>query len=84
MVSTRPGFEGSARSETTFVYQVFGGKLRSQVVCKTCGRKSDTFDSFMDLSLDVARAKSVEQALKNYVAMEVLDGSNKYKCEGSG
>lgn len=63
---------------------MFGGRLRSQVVCKTCGRKSDTFDSFMDLSLDVARAKSVQSALKNYVAVEVLDGSNKYKCEGSG
>lgn len=76
--------EGSARAESTFVYQVFGGRLRSQVVCKTCGRKSDTFDSFMDLSLDVARAKSVSHALKNYVAVEVLDGSNKYKCQGSG
>eukprot|EP00227_Mantoniella_beaufortii_P020801 CAMPEP_0197600748 /NCGR_PEP_ID=MMETSP1326-20131121/33910_1 /TAXON_ID=1155430 /ORGANISM="Genus nov. species nov., Strain RCC2288" /LENGTH=425 /DNA_ID=CAMNT_0043167883 /DNA_START=185 /DNA_END=1459 /DNA_ORIENTATION=- len=76
--------EGSARSETTFVYQVFGGRLRSQVVCKSCGRKSDTFDSFMDLSLDVAMSRSIENALKSYVAVEVLDGNNKYKCEGDG
>ena len=43
--------------------------------------QSDAFDSFMDLSLDVAKAKSVEAALKRYVAVEVLDGSNQYKCE---
>ena len=76
--------KNSPRAETTFVFQVFGGRLRSQVTCKTCGRKSDTFDSFMDLSLDVAKAKSVEAALKRYVAVEVLDGSNKYKCEMGG
>ena len=76
--------KNSPRAETTFVFQVFGGRLRSQVTCKTCGRKSDTFDSFMDLSLDVAKAKSVESALKRYVAVEVLDGSNKYKCEMGG
>ena len=33
--------EGSPRSETTFVWQVFGGRLRSRVSCKTCGRTSD-------------------------------------------
>ena len=76
--------KNSPRAETTFVFQVFGGRLRSQVTCKTCGRKSDTFDSFMDLSLDIARAKSVEAALRRYVAVEVLDGSNKYKCEMGG
>ena len=76
--------EGSPRSETTFVWQVFGGRLRSRVSCKTCGRTSDTFDSFMDLSLDVARSKSVTHALRSYVATEVLDGANKYKCEMGG
>ena len=30
--------EGSARSETSFVWQVFGGRLRSRVACKTCGK----------------------------------------------
>ncbi|EEH54020.1 uncharacterized protein MICPUCDRAFT_20295, partial [Micromonas pusilla CCMP1545] len=73
--------EGSARSETSFVWQVFGGRLRSRVACKTCGKMSDTFDSFMDLSLDVARSRSVQSALKSYTAVEVLDGANKYKCE---
>ena len=80
--SARPvAKEGSARSETSFVWQVFGGKLRSRVTCLTCNRCSDKFDGFMDLSLDIAKAKSVANALKSYVAVEVLDGRNKYKCE---
>ena len=77
--------EGSARAETSFVWRVFGGRLRSRVECATCGRKSDTFDSFMDVSLDVAGGcKSIAQALKRYVAIETLDGANKYKCEMGG
>ena len=72
----------SPRSETTFLWKVFGGKLRSQVNCKTCGRNSETFDSFLDLSLDVVRCKSVLGAFKAFTVTEVLDGDNKYKCEG--
>ena len=73
--------EGSRRSETSFVWRTFGGTLRSRITCATCGRASDKFDGFMDLSLDIARAKSVSHALRSYVATEVLDGANKYKCE---
>ena len=73
--------EGSRRSETSFVWRTFGGTLRSRITCATCGRASDKFDGLMDLSLDIARAKSVSHALKSYVAVEVLDGTNKYKCE---
>ena len=73
----------SPRSETTFVWKVFGGKLRSQVNCKTCGRNSETFDSFLDVSLDVVRCKSVLGAFKAFTVPEVLDDDNKYKCEGN-
>ena len=72
----------SARAETSFVWKVFGGRLRSQVNCKTCGRNSETFDPFLDLSLEVGRAKSVLGAFKMFTHTEVLDGDNKYRCEG--
>ena len=80
-VATPRAKEGSRRSETSFVWRAFGGTLRSRITCQTCGRASDKFDGFMDLSLDIARAKSVSHALRSYVATEVLDGANKYKCE---
>ena len=37
---------------------------------------------FLDLSLEVGRAKSVLGAFKLFTQVEVLDGDNKYRCEG--
>ena len=54
------------------------------MLCKSCGLKSDKYDSFMDLSLDVAHSQSVPAALKTYTQVEVLDVNNKYECAGSG
>ncbi|BGP37514.1 hypothetical protein JCM10449v2_001420 [Rhodotorula kratochvilovae] len=69
--------------ETTFVHQLFGGRLRSRVHCLACGHNSDTFDSILDVSLDLAggRAGSLKDALENLVRKDKLTGQNKYKCE---
>jgi len=68
-------------SETTWVHKIFGGKLRSRVTCQSCGYNSDTFDSMMDLSLDIHRTNTIGQALKKFVATDYLKGSDKYKCD---
>ncbi|GAA5979453.1 hypothetical protein JCM10908_002930 [Rhodotorula pacifica] len=67
--------------EQTFVHQLFGGRLRSRVHCTECGHNSDTFDSILDLSLDLGGARSLRDALENLVRVDVLKGQNKYKCE---
>jgi ubiquitin carboxyl-terminal hydrolase 36/42 len=46
-----------------------------------CGYPSDTFDSILDLSLDVQNCNSLLQALKEFVAVDHLRGEDKYKCE---
>ncbi len=63
-------------AETSFVSRVFGGRLRSQIKC-ACGRDSNTYDPFLDLSLEIVRAGSVDKALARFCATEVLDGENK-------
>lgn len=63
------------------MHQLFGGRLRSRVHCGSCGHNSDTFDSILDLSLDLNAARSVKDALENLVKVDVLKGQNKYKCE---
>jgi ubiquitin carboxyl-terminal hydrolase 36/42 len=68
-------------AETSWVHKLFGGKLRSRVTCKRCHHPSDTFDSCLDLSLDLTNAKTIDQALSNFVKPERLDGEDKYKCE---
>ncbi|KAK4705170.1 hypothetical protein P7C70_g1035, partial [Phenoliferia sp. Uapishka_3] len=67
--------------DSTFVNQIFGGRLRSRVTCLTCKHPSDTFDSILDVSLDIQRAKSLKDAFSNFVKVDELKGANKYKCE---
>lgn len=70
--------------ETTFVHRMFGGYLRSQVCCTKCDFKSNTYDPFLDLSLEVSSKKvnCVYSALKEYTRKETLDAENKWKCSG--
>lgn len=66
---------------TTFVYRIFGGKLRSQIRC-TEGYKyeSNTYDPFLDLSLEINRCSTLLRALQHFTAPETLDGENRYRC----
>ncbi|KAM8837819.1 ubiquitin carboxyl-terminal hydrolase 42 [Spinachia spinachia] len=65
---------------TTFIHQVFGGYLRSRVKCLNCKAVSDTFDPFLDITLEIKTAPSVSKALEQFVKPEQLDGENAYKC----
>jgi ubiquitin carboxyl-terminal hydrolase 36/42 len=72
---------------TTFVYRIFGGRLRSQIRCEDPAAKgtqgegytSSTYDPFLDLSLEINRASSLDGALRRFTAAEVLDGDNRYR-----
>ncbi|KAF8195626.1 hypothetical protein K438DRAFT_1718824 [Mycena galopus ATCC 62051] len=68
-------------AETTWVHKIFGGRLRSRVSCNECGYNSDTFDSILDLSLDIHNMNGVKAALRKFVQPDVLKGADKYKCE---
>ncbi|GFS14249.1 ubiquitin carboxyl-terminal hydrolase [Elysia marginata] len=66
--------------ETTVINQIFGGYLQSQVICLRCQARSNTFDPFMDISLDIKGVNTVEEALLKFVKPETLDQENAYKC----
>ena len=68
-------------AETTWVHQIFGGRLRSRVTCVECDHNSDTLDRILDLSIDIFGVNSVRDALRKFVAVDHLKGANKYKCE---
>ncbi|KAI7838812.1 hypothetical protein COHA_007427 [Chlorella ohadii] len=67
-------------AHTSFIYRIFGGRMRSQVKCSECGYESNTYDPCIDLSLEITRAQTVKRALERFTAGEALDGANKYKC----
>ena len=76
-----------ALAATTFVYRIFGGRLRSQIRCDDPAARgtpaqafaSSTYDPFLDLSLEINRAASLEGALRRFTEAEVLDGDNRYR-----
>ncbi|KZT05667.1 cysteine proteinase [Laetiporus sulphureus 93-53] len=68
-------------AETTWVHKIFGGRLRSRVTCLECGHNSDTYDSVLDLSVDIYGVSGVKEALRKFTAVDHLRGADKYKCE---
>ncbi|KAG6336593.1 hypothetical protein ID866_2502 [Astraeus odoratus] len=68
-------------AETTWVHKIFGGRLRSRVTCRECNHHSDTFDSILDISLDIYGSSTLKEAFKKFVAVDYLRGADKYKCE---
>lgn len=47
----------------------------------TCHHNSDTYDSLLDLSIDIYKKESVRDALDGFVSIERLAGADKYNCE---
>ena len=70
--------------ETSLVHRMFGGYFRSQILCNKCGHKSNTYDPFLDLALEIDKKTitSVQSALKMFTKKETLDKHNMYKCSG--
>ncbi|KAG8949325.1 hypothetical protein FRC04_008928 [Tulasnella sp. 424] len=76
--------ERPKHAENTWVHRIFGGKTRSRVACKRCGHNSDTFETCLDLSLDLGQGvTTVEEAFAAFVKPERLGGKgdDRYKCE---
>ncbi|XVF35553.1 hypothetical protein REPUB_Repub18cG0155600 [Reevesia pubescens] len=74
--------ESPSAYEKSLVHKIFGGRLRSQVKCLQCSYCSNTFDPFLDLSLEIVKADSLHKALKNFTAVEHLDGGERqYQCQ---
>lgn len=67
--------------ETTLIHQIFGGYLRSQIKCAKCKYESNTFDPFLDLSMDLKNCDSLQKALSNFTKPEILTKGNRFKCE---
>ena len=65
-----------------FLSSVFTGRFRSRISCTNCNRNSDTFDPFMDISLELSACNTLQDCLKKFTSVEVLQGANAYKCKG--
>lgn len=65
------------------VHTTFSGQLRSQVRCGRCGHQSETFEPFLDLSLDVRDRvlgkdhKRIEECLNRYTEVSPVISNRK-------
>jgi ubiquitin C-terminal hydrolase len=64
--------------ETALIYQIFGGKLRSQLKCFSCKATSNNFEACLDLSVDLANASTIEDTLDNFIKVDRIEG---YRCD---
>jgi ubiquitin C-terminal hydrolase len=69
--------------ETTLIHQLFGGVLASQLLCTDCGHASTTFESCLDLSLEIhEHTDTLSEMLEAFTCPERLDRENKIRCQG--
>ena len=70
-------------SEGTYS-KIFIGKMRNFIQCSEVNYRSERFEHFSDLQLNVKGCSNLYESFERYVEVEVLDGDNKYEAEGHG
>lgn len=67
-----------------FVPNLLSGTTRSFIKCTEVEFESSHEGTFYDLQLNVSGCPTLEDALKRYIEVELMDGDNKYRAEGFG
>ncbi|XP_005060037.1 PREDICTED: ubiquitin carboxyl-terminal hydrolase 42-like [Ficedula albicollis] len=65
---------------TTIIHQIFGGFLKSRVICLRCQAVSDSYKAFLHVLLDIKAPSSLTTALEDFVTPKKLDGKYCFKC----
>ncbi|CAJ2647394.1 ubiquitin carboxyl-terminal hydrolase 17-like isoform X1 [Trifolium pratense] len=75
------GVSSPLTEETTLIGYTFGGYLRSKIKCLRCLGKSEMYERMMDLTVEIdGDIDTLEEALGQFTAPEILDKDNKYNC----
>lgn len=68
--------------ENSTIVDLCVGQLRSSLTCDSCGYVSKVWDPFWDLSVPIpSGARDIQDCLNEFQKEEILDGSEKPKCE---
>ncbi|KAI8854157.1 cysteine proteinase [Chytridium lagenaria] len=66
------------------ISKLFVGKYKSYIKCMNVNYESSRVEDFYDIQLNVKGCKNLYESFVNYIAVETLDGDNKYQAEGYG
>ncbi|KAJ7920444.1 hypothetical protein B0H13DRAFT_2422418 [Mycena leptocephala] len=64
--------------------KLLAGKLKSYIKCVDVDYESSKIEEFNDIQLNVKGMKNLYESFRDYVAVEMLDGENKYQASGFG
>ncbi|KAG9126664.1 hypothetical protein FRC07_002537 [Ceratobasidium sp. 392] len=66
------------------INKLFLGKMKSYIKCVNVDFESSRTEDFYDIQLNVKGMANLYESFKDYVAVETLEGDNKYQAEGLG
>ncbi|KAI8905738.1 cysteine proteinase [Powellomyces hirtus] len=66
------------------ISRLFVGKMKSYIRCIGVPYESSRMEDFYDIQLNVKGCKTLKESFDEYVAVETLDGDNRYQAEGYG
>lgn len=66
------------------INKLFLGKMKSYIKCVNVDFESSRTEDFYDIQLNVKGMANLYDSFKDYVAVETLEGDNKYQAEGLG
>ncbi|XP_072125057.1 ubiquitin carboxyl-terminal hydrolase 7 isoform X1 [Mobula birostris] len=64
--------------------KLFRGKMVSYIQCKHVEYRSERIEDYYDIQLSIKGKKNIFESFKDYVAVEQLDGDNKYDAGEHG
>lgn len=64
--------------------KMFVGKMKTYISCINVDYESSRVEDFWDIQLNVSGNKNLDQSFEDYIAVETMDGENKYFAEGYG
>lgn len=66
----------------SIIVELFQGQLKSTLMCRTCGKKSVTFQACMYISLPIPSSSrcTLKDCLRAFLQPEMMTGSCKWKC----
>jgi len=81
-ISSVNAWKDYAKNNDSIVVNLFQGQFRSTVCCKTCGKKSVTFDVFSCLPLELTsqRACTLDDCIRAFTKPEMIGGYDSWKC----
>lgn len=66
---------------TSPIYSILSGWLQNTIHCLQCNTKTNTYEQFLDLSLEITSSTSILQSLQQFTSIESLYDKNAYACD---